>query len=123
MPYRVTVSARFEAAHNLIDYEGGPEPLHGHSYKVEIVLDVDKLQRQVVQVLADPGVKQKADAAGLFPSTSTPAEFAAFIRLEAQRWAAESARTRRAGILWLASSTTWRCGSGISDYQRRCTSR
>jgi hypothetical protein len=25
--YWVIVSARFEAAHNLIDYEGGPEPL------------------------------------------------------------------------------------------------
>ena len=50
MPYRVTVSARFEAAHNLIDYEGGPEPLHGHSYKVEIVLDVDKLQRHDLAV-------------------------------------------------------------------------
>ena len=37
--YRVTVSARFEAAHNLIDYEGGPEPLHGHSYKVEADLE------------------------------------------------------------------------------------
>ena len=43
--YRVTVTARFEAAHNLIDYEGGPEPLHGHSYKVEAVLEADKLQR------------------------------------------------------------------------------
>jgi tripartite-type tricarboxylate transporter receptor subunit TctC len=48
---------------------------------------VDKLQRQVAQILADPGVKQKADAAGLYPSTSTPAEFAAFIRKEAERWA------------------------------------
>ena len=45
VPYRVTVSARFEAAHNLIDYGGGPEPLHGHSYKVEIVLEAEKLQR------------------------------------------------------------------------------
>jgi 6-pyruvoyltetrahydropterin/6-carboxytetrahydropterin synthase len=45
MPYRVTVSARFEAAHNLLDYEGGPEPLHGHSYTVEAVLESDKLQR------------------------------------------------------------------------------
>jgi len=45
MPYRITVSARFEAAHNLIDYEGGPEPLHGHSYKVEAVLESEKLQR------------------------------------------------------------------------------
>ena len=43
--YRVTVSARFEAAHNLIDYEGGPEPLHGHSYRVEAVLETEKLQQ------------------------------------------------------------------------------
>jgi 6-pyruvoyltetrahydropterin/6-carboxytetrahydropterin synthase len=50
MAYRVTVSARFEAAHNLIDYEGGPEPLHGHSYKVEIVLEVEKLQRHDLAV-------------------------------------------------------------------------
>ncbi len=33
-----------------------------------------------------PAVKTKADASGLFPATSTPAEFAAFIRKEAQRW-------------------------------------
>ena len=45
MPYRVTVAARFEAAHNLIDYEGGPEPLHGHSYRVEAVLGSDTLAR------------------------------------------------------------------------------
>jgi len=45
MPYRVTVSARFEAAHNLIDYAGGPEPLHGHSYNVDIVLESEKLQQ------------------------------------------------------------------------------
>jgi len=50
VPYRVTVSARFEAAHNLIDYEGGPEPLHGHSYKVEIVLEVEKLPRHDLAV-------------------------------------------------------------------------
>ena len=45
MPYRVTVSARFEAAHNLVDYAGGPEPLHGHSYEVEAVLESEKLQQ------------------------------------------------------------------------------
>jgi 6-pyruvoyltetrahydropterin/6-carboxytetrahydropterin synthase len=50
VPYRVTVSARFEAAHNLIDYEGEPEPLHGHFYKVEIVLEAEKLQRQDLAV-------------------------------------------------------------------------
>jgi tripartite-type tricarboxylate transporter receptor subunit TctC len=59
----------------LVAPKGTPQPI------------VEKLQRQVAQVLADPGIKQKADAAGLFPSTSTPAEFAAFIRKEAERWA------------------------------------
>lgn len=48
--YRVTVSARFEAAHNLIDYAGGPEPLHGHSYRVEAVLESEKLQRYDIAV-------------------------------------------------------------------------
>jgi tripartite-type tricarboxylate transporter receptor subunit TctC len=47
---------------------------------------VDKLQAEVVKILADPAVKAKADAAGLFPATSTPAEFSAFIRNEAERW-------------------------------------
>ena len=50
MPYRVTVSARFEAAHNLIDYPGGPEPLHGHSYRVEAVLEAEDLKQYGVAV-------------------------------------------------------------------------
>ena len=50
MRYRVTVSARFEAAHNLIDYPGGPEPLHGHSYRVEAVLEADDLRQYDVAV-------------------------------------------------------------------------
>ena len=43
MPYRVTVEARFEAAHHLIHYRGQPEPLHGHSYRVEVVLESAEL--------------------------------------------------------------------------------
>jgi tripartite-type tricarboxylate transporter receptor subunit TctC len=49
---------------------------------------VDKLQTEVVRILSDPAIKAKADASGLFPATSTPAEFAAFIRKEAERWSA-----------------------------------
>jgi tripartite-type tricarboxylate transporter receptor subunit TctC len=48
---------------------------------------IDKLNAEIVKVLADPGIKAKADASGLFPATTTPAEFAAFIRKEAERWA------------------------------------
>jgi 6-pyruvoyltetrahydropterin/6-carboxytetrahydropterin synthase len=50
MAYRVTVTARFEAAHNLIDYPGGPEPLHGHSYRVEAVLQSPDLQENDIAV-------------------------------------------------------------------------
>jgi tripartite-type tricarboxylate transporter receptor subunit TctC len=47
---------------------------------------LDKLARETANILSDPDIKAKADAAGLFPATSTPAEFAAFIRSEAARW-------------------------------------
>jgi tripartite-type tricarboxylate transporter receptor subunit TctC len=47
---------------------------------------VAKLQQEIAKVLTDPGIKAKADAAGLYPATSTPAEFATFIRKEADRW-------------------------------------
>ena len=29
----------FDATHNLVDYPGGPEPIHGHTYRLEVVLD------------------------------------------------------------------------------------
>jgi 6-pyruvoyltetrahydropterin/6-carboxytetrahydropterin synthase len=32
------VSARFEAAHHLTSYRGAPEPVHGHSWRVEAAL-------------------------------------------------------------------------------------
>src|SRR5215468_5031884 len=47
---------------------------------------VVKLQQEVTKILADPGITAKADAAGLFPVTTTPQEFDAFIRKEAERW-------------------------------------
>ena len=43
MAYRVTVEARFEAAHHLLHYRGQPEPLHGHSYRVDVVLETSWL--------------------------------------------------------------------------------
>lgn len=48
---------------------------------------VDEIHRSVVAALADRTVIASADAAGLYPAaTSTPAEFGAFIRREAERW-------------------------------------
>jgi tripartite-type tricarboxylate transporter receptor subunit TctC len=47
---------------------------------------VTKLAQAVAKTLADPSIKAKADAAGLYPATTTPAEFADFIKKEAARW-------------------------------------
>jgi len=47
---------------------------------------IDKINREVVRILADPGVRQKFDQSGNFAVSSTPEEFEAFIRKEADRW-------------------------------------
>jgi tripartite-type tricarboxylate transporter receptor subunit TctC len=47
---------------------------------------VAKLQAEIARTLADPAIKAKADAAGLYPATTTPVEFATFIKSEAERW-------------------------------------
>jgi 6-pyruvoyltetrahydropterin/6-carboxytetrahydropterin synthase len=36
MPYELLVRARFEAAHHLTAYRGRPEPVHGHSWQIEV---------------------------------------------------------------------------------------
>lgn len=33
--YELLVRTRFEAAHHLVAYRGAPEPVHGHSFRVE----------------------------------------------------------------------------------------
>jgi tripartite-type tricarboxylate transporter receptor subunit TctC len=47
---------------------------------------VDKIHAKVVDVLSDPAVKERSERTGNYPVTSTPAQFAAFIRKEADRW-------------------------------------
>ena len=43
MSWTIRVRATFEAAHHLVDYVGGPEPVHGHSWRIEVALGVDRL--------------------------------------------------------------------------------
>jgi tripartite-type tricarboxylate transporter receptor subunit TctC len=47
---------------------------------------IAKLAAEVTKILTDPAIKAKADAVGISPVTSSPAEFAAFIQHEAARW-------------------------------------
>ena len=43
MPFTVRCHATFEAAHHLVDYMVGPEPVHGHSWKIEVALGTSAL--------------------------------------------------------------------------------
>ncbi len=48
---------------------------------------IDKIHDEVVSIYADAAVVDRLDKAGISPATATPAEFDAFFRSEAQRWA------------------------------------
>ena len=39
-----------------------------------------------MKILRDPGAQERSERTGNYPVTTTPEEFAAFIRKEADRW-------------------------------------
>ena len=41
--FEIRVRSRFEAAHHLTAYRGSPEPVHGHSWKVEACVVCEEL--------------------------------------------------------------------------------
>jgi tripartite-type tricarboxylate transporter receptor subunit TctC len=47
---------------------------------------VDKIQREVVKMYADPVIADKLEKSGISAVSSTPAEFDAFMRKELERW-------------------------------------
>jgi tripartite-type tricarboxylate transporter receptor subunit TctC len=47
---------------------------------------VDKVQREVVKMYADPVIAEKLEKSGISTATSTPEEFDAFVRKEQDRW-------------------------------------
>ena len=46
----IRVESSFEAAHNLREYYGKPEPLHGHSWKVEVKIESSNLDDEAISV-------------------------------------------------------------------------
>lgn len=48
---------------------------------------VDRLNAEIVRILDLPDVREKLNAIGMEPATSTPAEFAAFVQSEIAKWA------------------------------------
>jgi tripartite-type tricarboxylate transporter receptor subunit TctC len=49
---------------------------------------VDKIQREIVHIYADPQIAQRLEKAGINAVTATPAEFDRFFHTQATRWAA-----------------------------------
>jgi tripartite-type tricarboxylate transporter receptor subunit TctC len=47
---------------------------------------VDKIQREIVTMYADPAIAEKLEKSGISTATSTPEEFDAFVRKETERW-------------------------------------
>ncbi|HEY1541631.1 MAG TPA: tripartite tricarboxylate transporter substrate binding protein [Xanthobacteraceae bacterium] len=47
---------------------------------------IDKIAREVVAIYADPAIADRLEKAGITTATSTPQEFDAFFRAEAERW-------------------------------------
>ena len=47
---------------------------------------IDKIHAEVVKILNDPAVKEKSERTGNYPVTTTPEQFSAFMRKEADRW-------------------------------------
>ncbi len=43
--YNIKVEASFSAAHNLREYKGKCEELHGHNWKVEVIVSGNKLDK------------------------------------------------------------------------------
>mgnify|MGYP001469482213 CR=1 FL=1 len=41
--YHLTIHTHFAAAHNLLNYNGDCENLHGHNWKVEVTVKTDSL--------------------------------------------------------------------------------
>ena len=47
---------------------------------------VDKVQREVVKMYADPIIADKLEKSGISTVSSTPEEFTTFVRKEQDRW-------------------------------------
>lgn len=45
MPWTIRVKRKFNAAHFLTDYHGSPEPLHGHTWEVEVYIEAHELDK------------------------------------------------------------------------------
>jgi len=88
--YYLKIVDYFAAAHNLINYKGKCEELHGHNWKVEIVVKGDKLDKagmlvdfkilkkylkEILELLDHKYINELEDFKNLSPSSEYIAKF------------------------------------------------
>jgi len=85
MPFQITTTRHFSAAHQLRLYDGSLEPLHGHNWKVKVtvsagkldeigvVMDFHELERRVNEIV-EPMHNRNLNELGAFKSTNPSAE-------------------------------------------------
>jgi 6-pyruvoyltetrahydropterin/6-carboxytetrahydropterin synthase len=84
MPFQITTTRHFSAAHQLKLYDGSLEPLHGHNWKVRVtvsaakldgsaVMDFHELERRLAKML-DPMHNRNLNDLPPFKSTNPSAE-------------------------------------------------
>src|SRR5579872_3537741 len=111
--FEVIVRADFSSAHGLRHYHGGTEPLHGHNFRVEVVVRGKRLQNKVkyltdfvsleraLQTIVKPMDHINLNEYPPFVRENPSAENIAFFigRQLARRWRERGAR--------IASVTVW----------------
>jgi len=62
MPYELLIQDHFSAAHNLREYRGKCERLHGHNWRVDLRLEADHLNHQGMVLDFNEGKRILAEA-------------------------------------------------------------
>jgi 6-pyruvoyltetrahydropterin/6-carboxytetrahydropterin synthase len=85
MPFQITTTRHFSAAHQLRLYDGSLEPLHGHNWKVKVtvsapkldeigvVMDFHELERRLNRII-EPMHNRNLNDMAPFKSTNPTAE-------------------------------------------------
>ena len=129
--YNIKIEENFSSAHNLRGYKGKCEELHGHNWKVEVVVSKEKLDKtgmvldfkylkmklnKVLEKLDHKYLNNIAYFKKVNPTSENIAKYI-YDRLKAQGFRHKTWRTRQS--LWrarLESVTVWESDNSCASY-------
>ncbi len=114
MPWMIRVKRKFNAAHFLTSYHGSPEPLHGHTWEVEVYVEAHELDEggmgvdfvEIDRFLKEilPDYKLLNDIFDFSPSAENIA-----------KWLYEKVKERYPGVKKVIVWETENCGAEYSE--------